>query len=190
MTSVVERAVSLLRHADITLDPGLTETELGGIEQRFGFTFSADHREFLATVLPSGDRWVNWRYDAAEAIASRLAWPTDGTIFDVRKNGFWPRSWGPKPQDDGDAEALARNRMAAVPVLVPLYSHRLLPAAPAPTGSPVFSVYQTDVVYYGNDLADYVAYEFKVGKVTQGHHPKVRIDFWSDLAEGAESEDL
>jgi hypothetical protein len=186
----VERAVSLLRRAAITLDHGLNETELATIEQRFGFTFAPDHRELLAEVLPTGDRWVNWRSDAVESIASRLAWPTDGTIFDVRENGFWPRSWGPRPPDEGEAEALARTRMAAVPVLVPLYSHRFLPAAPAPPGSPVFSVYQTDVVYYGDDLADYIAHEFKVEEPSQGHHPKTRIDFWSDLAEGAEAEDL
>lgn len=190
MTPIVERAVDLLRRARTTVDRGLNETELCAVEQRFGFTFSPDHREFLAEVLPTGDLWVNWRADAAEKIASRLAWPADGTIFDVRENHFWPRSWGPRPPDDGEAEALARTRMAAVPVLVPVYGHRYLPAAPAPAGSPVFSVYQTDVIYYGDDLADYIAYEFKVGEPSQGHHPRTRIDFWSDLAEGAESEDL
>ena len=190
MTPIVDRAVELVRRARITLDRGLSDTELLDIEQRFGFTFAPDHREFLAEVLPVGDLWMNWRSDAPEKIASRLAWPTDGTIFDVRENGFWPRSWGPKPSDEGEAEALARNCMAAVPVLVPVYGHRFLPAAPAPPGSPVFSVYQTDVVYYGDDLADYIAYEFKVGESSQGRHPKTRIEYWSDLAEGANAEDL
>ena len=53
-----------------------------------------------------------------------------------------------------------RECMQFVPMLIPIYSHRFLPGAPSPAGSPVFSVYQTDVIYCGSDLAAYVAAEF------------------------------
>jgi len=33
--------------------------------------------------------------------------------------------------------------------------------------SPVFSVHQTDVIYYGGNLLDYVAHEFKVPPLTR-----------------------
>ncbi len=33
-------------------------------------------------------------------------------------------------------------------------------AAPAPTGSPIFSAYHSDVIYYGRNLADYLEREF------------------------------
>jgi hypothetical protein len=54
----------------------------------------------------------------------------------------------------------------------------------------VFSVYQTDVIYYGADLGAYVAHEFRLGDEVSAKPPGVRIPFWSDLAEGAEDVDL
>jgi len=104
---------------------------------------------------------------------------------------FWPRSWGPRPTDPAQAEAVTRERMTAVPMLIPVFAHRYLPAAPWPSGSPVFSVYQTDVIFYGDDLADYVAHEYHLPEASlRDHLPPVRIPFWSDLAVGAESDDL
>jgi hypothetical protein len=84
-----------------------------------------------------------------------------------------------------------RRHLSLVPRLVPLCSHRYLPADPAPVPSPVFSVYQTDVVYYGDNLLDYVAHEFRVPPL----HPaepgqRQRIAFWSDLAEDVDDADL
>ncbi|MFD6969225.1 hypothetical protein [Streptomyces sp. NPDC059949] len=38
------------------IGPGLGERELDAVEARFGFTFSADHRIFLAAGLPLGSR--------------------------------------------------------------------------------------------------------------------------------------
>ena len=189
VASVVDRAIELLHEAGVTLEAGLSDDELAGVESVFGFSFSPDHRELLATTLPTGDRWVNWRSDPAESIGSRVAWPIDGVIFDVRHNAFWPQSWGPRPPDPEQAEIVARRMMAIVPLLAPLYGHRFMPASPAPAGSPVFSVYQTDVIYYGNDLADYFARELKVGEPA-ANRPAIRIAFWSDLAEGAPPERL
>ncbi|MBL0888960.1 hypothetical protein [Myceligenerans indicum] len=56
------------------------------------------------------------------------------------------------PATTPEAIDLARNYLATVPRLVPIVGHRYLPATPAPRGSPVSSVYQTDVIYYGADL--------------------------------------
>jgi hypothetical protein len=66
-----------------------------------------------------------------------------------------------------------------------------MPAAPAPGGSPVFSVYQADVVVYGDNLLDYVAQEFGVGPRAPTHEDQqVKIPFWSSLAVGADNDDL
>jgi hypothetical protein len=46
----------------------------------------------------------------------------------------------------------------------------------------VFSAYQTDVIYYGTDLASYCAYEFLGETMGRTHHR--RIAFWSDLVGG------
>lgn len=74
-----------------------------------------------------------------------------------------------------------------VPVLVPLFSHRFLPAAPCEARSPVFSVYGPDTIYYGSDLADYLRREFGGVKGALNSRP-THVTFWSELAEGREDE--
>jgi hypothetical protein len=67
--------------------------------------------------------------------------------------------------------------------LVPLISHRYIPSEPNEAGNPVFSVYQSDVIYYGADLADYFEHELDGwAPVTT---PIKHIRFWSDLVERA-----
>jgi hypothetical protein len=97
-----------------------------------------------------------------------LDWPQHGLLFDVENNTFWPESWGPRPDDASRALEVAREQFVAWPKLVPLYSHRYLPAAPSAVGAPVFSVYQTDVIYYGANLVDYIHAEFGGTAVTVG----------------------
>jgi hypothetical protein len=191
MDDLIDKCVEKLRLLGVDLRAGLSHSEIAGIEGEFGFTFSTDHAALLTAVLPVGDAWVDWRQSDRDDLRSRLEWPTDGVLFDVELNSFWPASWGPRPDDIISALAVARVRMDAVPTLVPIHSHRYLPAAPAPHLTPVFSVYQTDVIYYGADLLDYIDHEFDQTEwpwVPRRYGP--RIGFWSDLAEGADSASL
>ena len=118
-------------------------------------------------------------------LAGRLAWPVDSIVFDVLNNVFWPSTWGVRPDDVVSAEATARWHLNRVPRMVPFFSHRYLPAAPA-IDPPVYSIYQTDVIYYGDNLLDYVAHEFGSGPRHPGGVTRSRTPFWSDLAEGEE----
>lgn len=119
----------------------------------------------------------------------RLDWPVDGLIFDVHNNSFWPSSWRQPPDSRHDRESCARERLAKVPRLIPMYSHRYLTADPAYRPSPVFSVHQSDVIYYGDNILDYVAHEFKVSPL-EPSTDRPRIPFWADRADGAENRDL
>jgi hypothetical protein len=182
----VEDVVARLEDAGVRLDRALTEADVKRVEKKFGFTFGPDHRALLRTALPLGDAWLNWRHATPAKIRERLQAPVEGVVFDVLQNGFWLRSWGARPDDNRSAERVAREYLSQVPVLVPLYGHRYLPAAPAPPGCPVFSVHQSDVVVYGADLLHYVGVEFgseaPPASVPAG---TPRLDFWSDLASGA-----
>lgn len=167
-----------------SLDPGFTDTELARIEDRFSFKFGADHREFLATVQPIGSPWLDWRHDSNALIRGRLAAPVDGVLFDVAHNSFWPKSWGTRPDDEEEALGIARTVMLEVPRLIPLWSNRYLPADFKETGYPVFSVHQTDTVYYGRDLMDYLAREFKAPTSHQAVSGVTQyVRFWAELAE-------
>jgi hypothetical protein len=183
VTAIVDEALGLLREAHVPLAAGMTEAELLGVQRRYGIEFSPDHAELLRRATPRGERWLNWLDDNEEAVRGRLEWPTDSTLFDVENAAFWHPSWAERPSSHEAAVATARDEMAKMPRLIPLYSHRYMPAAPAPAGSPVFSVHQTDVIYYGRNLADYFAHEFGSRRLPLASKP-IRIDFWSDLAEG------
>lgn len=190
MADLVARALERLQAARVRLDPGLADAELSRIEDQFNFTFGPEHRQLLHSALPGGERsWPDWRNGSPEDLQGRLDWPIDGVVFDVHNNAFWPSSWGECPDDHAEKERHARAHLAHVPRLVPFFSHRYLTVDPEYRRSPVFSVYQADVIYYGDDLLDYVAHEFKVPPL----HPspdRAHVPFWSDLAEGAESRDL
>jgi hypothetical protein len=179
--------VALLRAEGVRLTEGLNAEELAGIEGRFEFAFSHDHAALLRRAVPVGDRWPDWR--PAEELRRRMAWPIDGLLFDVKNNAFWAKSWGPRPDVDGQAIDEARRYLSSWPKLVPLFSHRYMPAAPAPAGAPVFSVHQADVIYYGADLHDYLLREFggRRGAIERVTHP---VEPWSNLATGCDDSDL
>jgi hypothetical protein len=189
--SIAEIAIPVLERAGIPLDAGLTVAELANVESTFGFRFSTDHAEFLSTCVPSGDGWVDWR-GTPEALWSRLGWPAEGVLFDVEHSAYWTPRWGPRPAIKAEAIELARSRLEEVPRLVPLYSHRYMPAGWTEPGAPVFSVYQTDVIIYGDDLLDYFEAEFGPRRRTSStpRDDQVRavpsVDFWTGLVTGEE----
>lgn len=171
------------------IGPGLSERELDAVEARFGFTFSADHRVFLAAGLPHGSRsWPDWRNGDAEDLAERLSQPVEGVLFDVEHNGFWHPAWSARPAGTSDALRIARSELAAVPQLIPVYSHRYLPGTAGECGHPVLSVHQTDIIIYGNDLADYIRNEFTGRASSLPAHSTV--GFWSYFVHGGPGTDV
>ncbi len=101
-------------------------------------------------------------------------------LFDVRTNNFWYDGWGPRPRRKAEAVAVAKRRLAEVPKLVPVYGHRYLPAGREHGGHPVLSVWQTDIIFYGLNLADYIDHEFG-GAGWGDAEPEATAPFWRDL---------
>jgi len=167
----------------IEFEAGLTDAEIAATEVRFGFRFPPDLREFLQTALPCSPRFPNWRSAEEAELRGWLDAPREGVLFDV-ECGFWWSAWGPRPDDHGHAVDLARMELSALPPLIPVYGHRYLPSEPHRSGNPVFSVYQTDVIYYGADLEKYLAVEFGKQEFTrEATESGVRVPFWTELAE-------
>lgn len=105
-------------------------------------------------------------------------------LFDVEHNSFWSEDWGAKPGVLADVLMVARTRLAEVPKMVPICSHRYLPAGRGTYGHPVLSMYQTDIIYYGTDLVDYVHQEFGgpgLDRQDEAWDPKATVSFWRDL---------
>ena len=143
----------------VRFEPGLTDLEVGAVEDRFGFRFPTDLRSFLQTALPTGPRFPDWRTPSSSALVDQLAWPFEGIAFDIEKSAFWWEPWGPRPAALPDAIAVAKAAVDCAPRLIPVFGHRYLPAEPDLAGNPVFSVYQTDIIHYGVDLERYLLCE-------------------------------
>jgi hypothetical protein len=185
---IIAQSIQRLRSAAVRLDPGLSDEEVSQLQDRLDFAFGPEHREFIQSAVPLGKSWPDWRHDSDEDLRGRLDWPVEGVIFDVHENGFWPASWGERPDGKEHREREARAHLARVPRLVPVFSHRYLTSDPQLRPSPVFSVHQADVIFYGDNLLDYVAHEFHVPPLQPSD--RTHVPFWSDLAEGAENRDL
>ncbi|MFF9199167.1 hypothetical protein ACF09L_28570 [Streptomyces sp. NPDC014779] len=187
LTPEAARALQGTLRAEI--GPGLSEAEFDAIEARFGFTFAADHRVFLAAGLPHGSsRWPDWRHGDPGELAERLARPVEGVLFDVEHNGFWHPLWPARPAETSEALHVATGELASVPRLVPVYGHRYLPGGAGEYGHPVLSVVQTDVIVYGNDLADYLRHEFTGRTTALAAH--TTVDFWAYFVEGGPGIDV
>ncbi|WP_037605559.1 hypothetical protein [Streptacidiphilus rugosus] len=185
-------AARRLREADCcTFERGLGDEEFERIEETYGFRFSDDHRAFLAAGLPVSSPpqegatwdqpWPDWRGADPDDLRHRLGWPVDGVLRSVQ-HGYWHPSWGVRPVDGEAARSLAEQHLATVPQLVPLYGHRFLPAGRGTHGHPVFSVWGTDIIYYGEDLADYVSHEFgDEHEHLDCWNPRGTVPFWPDF---------
>jgi hypothetical protein len=67
-----------------------------------------------------------------------------------------------------------------VPRLIPVYIHRFIPSEPPEAGNPVFSVHQSDIIIYGNDLAAYLSAEFGIPNPSTSPEAPRAIRFWSE----------
>lgn len=191
-------AMQRLRYRSVcAIDPGLTDDEFDLVEREFGFQFADDHRGFLSAGLPTNARsrprspgvlyahpepWPDWRNDDRDKLRGLLEWPTEGVLFDVEKNGFWYDGWGPRPAEPEAALATATSQLVHAPTMVPVYGHRYLPAGRGTSGHPVLSLWQTDIIVYGLELADYIYREFGLrAPGEEPWEPEVTVDFWRDL---------
>ncbi|WP_242394380.1 SMI1/KNR4 family protein [Anaeromyxobacter oryzisoli] len=177
------RVFELVEARGFLVEPGLTTHELERAEQRFGFQFPPDLAELLREGLPAGKGFPCWR-DLDAALEAQFAWPLEGMLVDVECNAFWMPEWGDRPPEVAAAKAVASEAVRGAPALVPIYGHRYLPAEPLETGNPVFSVYQTDVIYYGHDLASYFDAELGSGYERAIRFDAIRsIRFWGRVEE-------
>ncbi|MDP4119049.1 MAG: SMI1/KNR4 family protein [Bacillota bacterium] len=181
----IRKTVDSLKYKGISFESGLSLQEIDSVESLYDIKFPPDLKEFLCIALPITNNFVNWR-DMSEgnirSIKDRLIWPLEGMIFDIEHNEFWYSGWGIKPNDLKEAINVCKNEMTKVPKLIPIYSHRYIPSQPQEAGNPIFSVYQTDIIYYGEDLLSYLQIEFDIKKYSDIKFDSIKhIRFWSEL---------
>lgn len=186
-----EAARRLAETGRCDVGPGLTDAEIARIEQAYELEFADDHRGFLAAGLPLGapgrsggsghEPWPDWRSGDPADLRRRLDWPVEGVLFDVEHGAFWHDPWGPRPASVGEALRTAQGHLSSVPTMIPVCGHRYLPAGRGTSGHPVLSMYQTDIIVYGTDLADYIRCEFSGWHISADWKPPPLVPFWSDF---------
>ena len=110
-------------------------------------------------VLTEEPSFYDWSRDLG-AISGLLDWIVEGLEFDVECNGLWAPSWGEKPATLAEQTGRLRELVEEAPKLIPVYGHRCLVEKADDRGNPVLSIWQSDIIVYGNDLRDYLLHDF------------------------------
>ncbi len=159
--SLIER----LRAAGVRIDPGLSDAEVGAVQERHGFVFAAPHRRLLQEGLPvdtypGQESWPHWRLGDPERLdqwieRTPLAHPLTGE----------------------------RNEPAAP--LIPLWHNRFHPSGQDRTAGPVLSVLDDrDMLYWAPDLAGWIDLDFDGGSWTLFRLPAgMEVPYWSSIVE-------
>ena len=156
---------------------GYTQAELDDAQEKFGLLFPADLVSLLRDRRPfDGHDWTD-----EVAIRRALEWPIEGLLHSVGSGFIWRSEWGEMPADPDARKDVARPVILDAPKLIPLRSHKYLPEVPREPGNPVLSVFYSDVIYYGTDLADYFEREFSERPCVPRPDETKHIPFWSDL---------
>lgn len=182
--------IQCLKEKGVMFAAGLTDEEVRLVEETFNFRFPPDLKCLLQVALPVSKSFINWRQsiipgEVQDNTRVSLAWPLEGILFDLQWNRLWLEEWGTRPEALEDAALIVKKHYATYPKLIPVYSHRYIPDTPHLEGNPVFSVYQTDIIYYGYELATYFANEFRFvlpADFDQPTAPLREISFWSGMA--------
>lgn len=164
-------------------EPGLTEAQLDAIEAVIGAALPPDLRYLLKNVQDPGGVFAPLTDFTPEAYEASVQRVVDGIEFDIKHNAVWLTRWGARPETTEEALSVALSDMATWPKLVPVYGHRFMPLAPCLPGNPIFSIVQTDIIYYGAHLASYLLGEFVPFPRLVPEPGLRRIEIWSDFAE-------
>lgn len=165
------------------MSAGYSQSEIEDIQSRWKLRFPPDLIELMRQRRPLISDGFDWFKSSAEEIQRKLDWPYEGFLFDVRHNDLWWPEWGPKPISGAEQAATLSEVIAKAPKLIPLFGHRYLPETPFESGNPVFSVWQSDVIYYGENLADWILREetrLDAGRPIEPDFPPKEIPFWSE----------
>ncbi|WP_214481728.1 SMI1/KNR4 family protein [Bacillus sp. SM2101] len=188
----VTKIVKRLGKAGIKFTSGLNESEITDAESLYNIKFPPDLKSFLMYALPVSEGFVNWRDISGKNVKSindRINWPLKGIIFDIEHNHFWIKEWGNIPDSLQGAIKIATLHYHKAPKLIPVYSHRYISSEPIENWNPIMSVYQTDIIYYGENLSSYLQKEFILKKPKHLDFNNIKpIRFWSNIIDNWDEE--
>lgn len=178
-----KESISLLKSHGIWVEAGLTDDEVGKIERIYSIQFPKSMKAFLMEGVPILDGFYNWRNfkaDNIEYIKSVIKHPVT-YLEDYPEEVEWYKGWGTEPECVSDRVQLVRKRLKNAPTLLPIYGHRYMPES-SDENPPVISVMGVDIIFYGENLAEYFKVEFGEKKHSEINCQQMKpIPFWSDI---------
>ena len=199
-TEKINRIVSICEENNIKVEKGLSDKQIELAQDYYEITFPPDLKELLGAVKPvkhvksfpfddKDTSYFNPFFDWSDFSEENVSWinkylnlPIEGVLFDVENNHFWLESWGEKPFDLEDKLLIAKNQMKKFPKLIPVMGHRYISSEPNEAGNPVYSVSQTDIVLYGENLWEYFEADFGKKESSDIELSAIKkIPFWHDI---------
>jgi hypothetical protein len=120
-----------------------------------------------------------------EASRSRNCRRPAAAMIELARDGFWSERWGERPGAPSAAEEIARSHAKNWPVVIPIWGHRYAPAKREGINYSVFSIYESDVVFVGTSMADYIRREYAergAMRPSEGYPGPESCPPWSQLA--------
>ena len=166
----------------IIIKNGLTSDKVEQIEKIYKIVFPKSLQDFLMTALPVSKGFYNWRnkeQDNIEYIKNMIIQPIK-YISDMPEEIYWCEDWRKEPTDK-DVFKKEVKRLEIAPKLIPIFSHRYMPMLSS-ANPPIISVHVVDIIYFGEDIRDYLEVEFGEKKQNMINFENINpITFWTDI---------
>lgn len=187
MTEVIklmyEEIIDLLKVKGVEFESGLTYGEIAKIEEIYAIKFPNSLKDFLMVALPISKGFYNWRNlecDNINYIKQMLKKPIED-IDDLAEEVYWCDEWGEEPENETLVAKKVRERLKNAPKLLPIYTHRYMPMI-SDDDPPIVSIHGIDIIYYGENLKEYIQIEFGEKKQKEIDFQSIMpIPFWSDI---------
>ncbi|MGJ8562898.1 MAG: hypothetical protein ACSHXY_05045 [Alphaproteobacteria bacterium] len=167
---------------------GLAYNDIERMQKKLGFNLPPDFCFLLGNLKDPDEVLFPWASFDIQKYRDTIEWVISGIEFDIEHSDLWLPKWGERPQSLDTAKEIMRSDFKTWPKLLPIYGHRFLVAEPCLPGNPVFSIYQTDVICYGTNLAEYLLNEFvRQSEASEDWTPNRKIPIWHDFAFSSES---
>lgn len=178
-----KESINLLRQHGTYFESGMTRKEIKCAEAIYNIRFPQSLCSFLMQALPVSKGYYNWR-DVTEKNINYIKQVIERPINDLysmAEDVEWPTEWGNEPETKSEKIMRIKERAKCAPKLIPIFCHRYMPIVDAEE-APILSIHGTDIIYYGENLTDYINVE--LGKKRQeeiNYQNIMKLPFWSDL---------
>lgn len=139
--------------------PGCSEEQLERFMSYTNMTLPPDLRWLAMNTYDPGGHFFDWII-RPDRVSEAVDWVMQGIETDLENNSIWFDRWGERPPEAETRKEVFRADFETWPKIVPIWGHRFAQIEPCEPGQPVYSVMQSDIIYYGADLPRWLRKEF------------------------------